>query len=322
MQHPDYVKIIKDAWKITWTNRYLWWFGLLAALSCGGSSMNFQMPSDSSKSENITRFIFENLPWIIPATIALIALVIILAILGLIGRGALIKSIDLALEKNKIGFKEGFNEGKKFFWKLLFIGLIIGFSLVFSIIILSVPIVFLFINKAYALGAFLAVFAVFILIALIILTSFLKTYGYIYAVLGKLSVWPALENAYRLFCDNLWTSVIMGLFLIPVGIILALGIFAGLIPIAIVFLSIGFGLKLAFGKIGVIVAATLGGATFIAFFLLLRSIYETFVQTIWIIFFKQIASPKVKETAKEEEIEKNPEILPTTDTIKTIKNER
>lgn len=324
MLQVDYVEIIKEAWKTTWTKKYLWWFGFLAALA-GGGTINFQIPgrggNKSFDESEFSRFILQNLNWIIPAAIALVVLAILLVILGIIGRGALIKSIDLALKEKRINFKDGFKEGKKVFWKLFLIGIISGFSLLFSLIILIVPIVFLFINKAYALGIFLSIFAILILITLAILISFLRTFGYLYAVLGELSVWPALENAYKLFCDNLWSSVIMSLFFIPLGIVFFLGIMVALIPLALIFLAIGFGLNLTIGKAGIIIAITLGALVFIILTLFLRSVYETFAQTIWVIFFKKIASPQIRETTIEEK-EEDPEILPSGETVKTAESDK
>jgi hypothetical protein len=320
----DYVEIIKEAWKTAWTKKYLWWFGLLAAFSSGGGGMNFRMPAEngSKSTGEVSQFISQNLHWMIPAAVILAVLMILFMILGIIGRGALIKAADLALKDKQISFKEGFREGKRFFWKILLTGVLSGLALLFSIIILAVPIAFLFISKAYALGIFLSVFALLILITLIILISFIKTFGYLYIVLGKLSLWPALENAYQLFCDNLWPSIIMSLFFIPLGIAFFLSILAAAIPLALIFLAAGFGLNLAVGKAGIIIAIALGALIFIILMLFLRSIFETFSQTVWIIFFKKIASPKVKDLVAEEETEEEIKVLPATDIVKTIENEK
>ena len=40
MSKINYLQIIKDAWKITWKNRYLWWFGFFVTLG-GGGGMNY-----------------------------------------------------------------------------------------------------------------------------------------------------------------------------------------------------------------------------------------------------------------------------------------
>jgi hypothetical protein len=38
-------------------------------------------------------------------------------------------------------------------------------------------------------------------------------------------------------------------------------------------------------------------------FFIIRSFYETFAQAVWVIFFHQIAKPKVEEVVEEKEVE-------------------
>ena len=316
----DYIKIFKDSWQLTWDNKKLWWFGLLAALA-GGFGKSYSGSNGKSGGpgeQKMMEFISQH-PVIFASIIGAILLIcIVFLVIGLIGRGALIKSIDRVQKNELVGFKSGFKEGKSYFWKLFFLGLVLGFFLLLSMTILAIPVIFLFISKAYILGVLLAIFAVLIMIPLFILFAFEKVFGHIYIVLGKLSVWEALEAAYNLFRKNILNSIVMGLFFIPVGLALMIGMLMAIIPVALLFLVIGLVLYAAFHSLGIFLAAVPGILIIAAIILFVRAVYETFAQTAWILFFKEIATPEVKEEVKETVEEKKTEEIPTIEPVKTI----
>src|SRR5665647_3178857 len=95
----NYGSLIKEAWQITWQNKYLWWFGLLVSLS-GGGSFNFNFPSSGNREgESVFRNSFESKisewfslyrEWIVLVVILVFLLMIVFLILNVWGRGALI----------------------------------------------------------------------------------------------------------------------------------------------------------------------------------------------------------------------------------------
>lgn len=327
MSTINYIQILKDAWQITWKNRFLWWFGLLIALASPGS-MNLNLGSggnekiDDAKIQKISDFMVQNMHWIIAVAIALALLAVVLVIIGIIARAGLIKSIDSFCKNKPLGFKMGMREGKRYFGKLFLLGISIFFLALSSIIVLTVPIIFLILTKAYALGIFLGILAFLILIPVFILAVFLKEFGNLYVVLGNLSAWNSLEKAYELFRKNLIASIVMWLLFIPIGFTLMLAIIAILIPLAIIFIAIGFGLYFAAGTAGAIIAAATGAICFLSIVLALRSVYETFAQTVWYLFFLEIAKPKVEEKIEELVLEKKEEVLPMPDPVKTVEIEK
>lgn len=323
----NYIQILKDAWQITWKNRFLWLFGLLIAIaSPGGLNSNFNTGGsekiDDASVQKASDFIAQNLHWIIAGIIALIVLVIILVIIGIIARAGLLKSIDAVLKNKPIGFKAGMKEGKKYLGKLFVLGLTIFFLVFASVIVLALPVVLLLINKAIVTGVFLGILAFIILVPVIALCSFLKAYGNIYVVLGELSAWNALEKAYELFRKNMLASIIMWLLFIPIGFALMLAIIMILVPLALLFLATGFGLYFAAGTPGAIITACVGVICFLAIILSVRSVYETFIQSAWYLFFLEIARPKAEENLTEEILEKKEESLPVPDPVKTAEVEK
>jgi hypothetical protein len=322
----NYIEILKRAWNITWNNRRLWWFGLLIAFASPGG-LNFNGGGgnekfDDASIQKASDFMVQNMHWIIAGAIALIVLIIILVIVGIIARAGLLKSIDAVLKNKPVGFKAGMKEGKKYLGRLFMLGLAISFLVLASVIVLATPVAFVLINKAFITGIFLGILAFIILIPVIILCSFLKTYGNIYVVLGELSAWNALEKAYELFRKNMLASIIMWLLFIPVGFLLLMAIIMILVPLGLLFLAAGFGLYFAAGTPGAIITACVGVICFLAIVLSFRSVYETFLQSAWYLFFLEIAKPKVEEKVEEEVLEKKEETLPVPDPVKTAEVEK
>jgi hypothetical protein len=323
----NYIQIIKNAWQIAWKNRFLWWFGLLVALgSPGGLNLNLNAGKDSqvdgATTQKVLDFVSQNMHWIVAGAIVLMLVATALGVIGMIARAGLIKAIDSVSKNKPAGFRAGMKEGKKYFWRLVGLGLIIFFLIIASILVLVFPVIFLIINKAYALAIFLGILAFLILIPVLILVSFLKVFGHLYIVLGELSMWNALEKAYELFQRNFLASIIMGLMFIPLGFIMMMAVLAVLIPLAIIFFAIGFGLYFAAGTPGAIITAGVGIIIFLILLFTIRSVYETFAQTVWYLFFLEIARPKVEETVSEEVLEKEEKVLPVVDPVKTMEIEK
>ena len=303
MSKIKYRDIIHKAAKITWENKKLWWFGFFASLMSVGSSSSGNgenFPGGKITEEKVADFITNHVTFVIGAGMFLFILFILFLVLRVIGRGALIKSIEKVIKKEAVSFKPGMKEGKKYFWRVLGIGFMSAAFIIFAVIILAAPIVVLFLNKAYVFGVLLTLLAIAILIPLLMLACFIRVYGYLYAVLGDLRIWTSIENAYVLFCKNLGASIIMGMIFVLFSIILGLSIIILLAPVLAALIALGAFLFLALKSIGVAIAIGIGAIIVLAITCFIRSVYETFAQTVWILFFYEIAKPQIEEAVIEE----------------------
>lgn len=303
MHSIDYLEIIRKALTITWRHKFLWWFGLMTALVGAGNSFNYSFDRGDNftgqAGQQMSAFFTRHPALIFSGVALLILLFFVFLIIGLIGRGALIKSIEKVAASELYDFKMGFFEGKKYFWKLLWLVLALALLIIAAFIILAIPITFLFINKNYVLAILLLSLAFLIIIPLIILAVYLRVYGYLYVVLGELRVRPALENAYALLRKNLGASLLMGLIFILIGISYALAVLLLFVPVIAALFLLGSFLYLLLKTIGIIVAVALGIVLALSITLFLKSIYETFAQTVWILFFHEIAKSKAEEPVAE-----------------------
>jgi hypothetical protein len=303
MSKINYLEIIKRAWVITWSNKYLWWFGFFVALtSSTGNFMNFsdRQSADNQKAgQHFLDFMTQHAGWVIAGIIVIILFFIILLVLRIIGRGALIKSIEKNYKGEKANFSSGVKDGRKYFWKIFWISLLLQIAVVVIILLMITPIVFLFVTKSYILGGLLALAGFIIMLPLIVLSFFMQNYSVIYAVLGDLSITDALENGYNLFRKNILSGIVMALIFIPICILALISALFLFFFLAVIFLVIGTIAFLIFSKIGAGIILAIAIISFLFILLGLRSIYETFSQAVWIMFFHEIASPKVTETVHE-----------------------
>jgi hypothetical protein len=321
----DYIQIFKDAWNITWKNKFLWWFGFFVTIGGAGGSLNYSFdPNNSSETEQEMlqkAFDFFSIhSEVIIIGLAILCLIFLaLFFLGLIGEGALIKSIYKIIQNEKADYSSGFPEGKKYWKKILFLNILLFLSWLAIIIVLATPIVFLFVQKSFIFAIILLIIALFLLVPLVFLSIFIKNYGTLYIVLGQLQTIPAIEKSYDLFLSNISASTIFVLFFIPLGLVAFIIMLFSVLPIVVFFLIIGLGLYFFIGKIATFICAGIGIIILLIDIFFLKSIWEVFASTSWVLFFQKIASQKIKEMVTEKVPETKKEILSEIETVKTVK---
>jgi hypothetical protein len=313
MSSINYLSILKKAWSITWSNKYLWWFGFFIALTSSGSLFNYSSRNDTNAQQMNQQFadlLSQHAGWFLAGAVILLIIFLLLLIMRFLSRGALIKSIEKHSKNEPSTFSAGLREGKKYFWRVLLISFLIQAAVMAVALLIITPIAFLFMTKSYILGVLLTLAGIVIILPLMVLAFFLANYSLIYAVLGDLSIADAIENGYNLFRKHIWTSILMALIFIPIAIALLIGTLFIIFFLAIIFFVLGLIAFLLFNKIGAAVILVLVIILFLLIFLGVRSVYETFSQAAWIFFFREIASPKVAEAVAEAVPEVEPVVTP------------
>lgn len=278
----------------------------MIALGAGGG---MQFPSWSVKEnktqdeaiiQNWHQIMSEYGAWIWVGITMIILIILTIWILRTIGQAGIIRSLYQINKGEVTNFQSGFSQGKVYFWKIILTDIILSVFMILIAMVFAIPIIFLFIGKAYSMGIMLVLFALIIFIPIAAIAGFMRRYSYYYLVLSNLNIQPALENSYLVFKKNIIPSVVMVLIFIPISLIMVLAIVAALIAVGIVFVILGIIAHLIFSQIVLYIVIGLGVLIFIAIVIFLRSIFETFSQSAWFYFFQQIASEKKEEVAAEE----------------------
>lgn len=301
MKKINYLEILKNAFLLTWKNKFLWLFGLFIFLGSIGSNADVFFRSMGDKNQDpqlLVDFAERNPNLFIAISLALLIFGIVIYLLRIIATTAVVKSANNIKLYSQLPFSKIFVESKKYLWKLLMLEILISFSVFAIAVLLIVPIAYLFLIKAEIFAILMSVLAFVILFPLVILAVYLNKYAYLFLILGDFEIKDSLELAYIALAKNIKESLVMGV--ISLGLSLAIMIvlaFVGIIILAI-FGALGFLANMLFANTGMISSAIIGGITGIVILTTLLSWYATLIQTAWLFFFQEISFEKDNEKKK------------------------
>lgn len=254
----SYRAILRQAWEITWQYKYLWFFGLFAAIVASGGAWEYQLLSqnlnqgltDASTyrvggllaAGTIARelflglanlFRYDFLTIINGLTILIVAGVLIFSFiwLAIASQAALVNDFKRILLAKKrlpaLGIREGFARSHHSFWTLLGLNILIKLLVAFSFFLISLPLLFLTFSDTSGLRfAYSLLFIIFIPLAMSL--SLLVKYAICYVVLDGRAGMAALEDGFRLFRRNWLVSLEMAVILFLINFALSAVILIGL----------------------------------------------------------------------------------------------
>jgi hypothetical protein len=254
----NYGDLIRDAFRITLHNRYLWFFGFFAGgtgtnflgnVPSGGGNFNFDnFQRSSSDISGLTAQVGQGLSeTVVILGIVLVVLLIALffIILAIISQGALADSVAAIDRGEGRRFGSAFTTGMGNFWRVL------GYYVVFFLValgllmVIAIPVALL-IGGTFAatqstgvrvsVAVVVGILAVLLLIVVFIPLSIIGQYALRNIVVRRERVLGSVGSGYGLFRHNIGRSLL--LWLIQLGISIGIGI-------AFILLLVIFGLILA-----------------------------------------------------------------------------
>ncbi|MBD3244747.1 MAG: hypothetical protein GF335_02015 [Candidatus Moranbacteria bacterium] len=318
----NYMGLVKRAFNITKSHKFLWILGILVAMGSGGSG-NFNISDFSSdESEQTTEAISEVAQdmlaflqdnWGLVTAVGLLFLIIIIAIkvLSLIARGGLIDAVDKIDSDMETGFKKSFKQGAGFFWSLFALGLfkfMVTLALAAAIIIPFFLLITTFaITELSAvsiiLGIILLFIGLFLLIIPLIFIGILIHFATFYVVVAKQKFASSLSLAYNLIKNNIWPIILAGLVSFGISILFTLGLILLMIPVFIIITLMVVGTIALEQNLLLVISAIILGIIFILASLLISGIFTAFKLAYWTLFFKEIATEKIDNKTKKEQEE-------------------
>lgn len=285
----SYRTLFKQAWLITWRHKYLWFFGLFAAIVAGSGSWEYQIFSQSlnqgliegsyARLYNIveTWDLFRNFwlgignlinydIWTILSALSLLILVAILATffiwLAISSQAALVGEVKKILtprKKPSLSIREALSDGHGHFWALCGLNILIKFLVTLAFFIVGLPLLFMAWRDTNVLAVVYAIlFVIFIPVAVSL--SLMVKYAIAYRVLENKSALASLEAGEKLFRKNWLVSVEAAVilfiinFLASVVLIIFLSIFLlPLFALALIFNSAGLATAVLLAAIAVVI---------------------------------------------------------------------
>ncbi len=256
-----YRKFLRQGWEVTWRNKYLWFFGLFAALLGNGGEYEIIIRGLSGETggsffptlRNIAGTgVFSlktlaNLPKLIvqdPLNLFFIFFfgIIILILLGfliwlvIISQAALVNNAALVIGKKKNDFAQGVNTGMKHFWPVLGLNVVIRIVIGISFAILSLPIILMAGRSSIVAANAMFGIAFLLFIPLALAVSFIIKYAIAYVVIKKSSFLDAIKSGWQLFINNWLVSLEMALLLFFINFVVGLALLLFFLVLAVPFL--------------------------------------------------------------------------------------
>jgi hypothetical protein len=309
----NYGDLIRDAFRITLHNRYLWFFGFFA----GGTGTNFvgNIPSTGANFNpdkfqrlgaglsGLTAQVGQGLSetvLILGIVVVVLIIALFFIILAIISQGALADSVAAIDRGEGRRFGSAFSSGTGNFWRVL------GYYVVFFLIalgllmVIAIPVALL-IGGTFAatkstgarvsVAVVVGILAVLLLIVVFIPLSIIGQYALRDIVVRRERVLGSVGSGYGLFRHNIGRSLL--LWLIQLGLSIGIGI-------AFILLLLIVGLILALPAIALavagyttaaIIAAVIAGLILLPVLLVAAGAIGTFSHAYWTLAYLRLTAP-------------------------------
>lgn len=253
---PFYRNILRQAWELTWKNKYLWWFGIFAALLGNGGELEILF-NDSSGDPGHTLFpawqgiastgVFrwqtitnignllknDTLNMILVLLICLVALAIFLFLVWLVmvSQAALVNNSEAIIKRKKNNFRNGLDAGVLKFWPVFGLNFLVKASIYALLAIVTLPVVYF--GESFSVAY---VIALIVMVPVAIILSFITKYAIAYSVLNNAKAGQAVSQGMRLFKENWLISFEMAIILFVINILTGLAIVLAILTLAVPFL--------------------------------------------------------------------------------------
>lgn len=308
-----YRNILKQAWTMSWRNKYLWFFGIFAALLGngagyeiltksfnGGSISNFWAGWERFSAtgifswqalHNIKILIVEDSFSMILMFFVLLTIIILFGFLlwlAIASQVALVNNAAAVINKKNVKFQNGVSAGTKYFWPALGVNILVKIAIYIIFALISLPVVFTAGKVNLLTANFIYVMAFVIFIPLAIALSFMSKYAIAYLVIKKDDFWGSIKKGWELFIKNWLVSFEMALVLFFINLGVGLAVVLSVLTLAIPFLFLGFIFYYLFSVAGFWLMVFIGFFGFLAIIILAGAILSVFQISAWTDLFLQL----------------------------------
>lgn len=307
-----YRKILAQAWKNTWTNKYLWLFGLFATLLSSSGELNLlfrgfgDVPEQglfpglrglwstglfsATTASNFGKImITDSFSLMMALTILVIGFMMFCLIVwfSTISQAGLVYNYSRIISNKSHDLKSGIDVGIKNFWPVFTFNLLLKAIVYVIFLIVAAPIVLWFVNQSFFQNVFFF-FAYIIFIPASIVVAFIAKYAICYAVIKGEKIREALILGWELFLKNWLVSLEMAFILFGVSFLATLCFILCSAAFAIIFLFISFLLSLLINIVNVNLILYCSLIIFIFLIVLVGSILSTFMISSWTGLFVEL----------------------------------
>ncbi len=311
---PLYRNILKKSWEMLKKFKWMWFFGLFAALLGNGGEIDILAQYKkltnapeflTNLRENITVFnpstigqgLIESLgdsPFSVIIFIATTLIFLLLAIwLITVSQGALIESASRIDTNKKVDFKNAVKKGQEKFWPIFGLNIITRFVLYFILVVLAMPfsVLYLLTDSSIALTT-ITIFAFILLVPIAIILSFILKFAFAYVVIKNQKAIDSFILAWRLFKENWLISIEMAVILFAINLGISFITITILAIISLPFIGLFILMLLIQNVAGVNAIIAISMIIFLVLILFVGSGLATFQYSSWTLLFQKLLTGK------------------------------
>jgi membrane-anchored glycerophosphoryl diester phosphodiesterase (GDPDase) len=299
----NYGELLSEAFRLTWRNRFLWFFGLFVAGA--GGSFNFptnlgggQMQAPFGSPAGPLRWISENLALFVAAVIAVVVvLALVFLVLAMISHGALVESVAALHRGEARRFGPAFRTGARNFWrvlglKVLFFLMALGLGLlVFLPVALGGLTVFSLTDSTGVRVLAVVLGVLFVVVALVVVFlpfAIINQFALRELVVSRRRILESTAGGFGLFRRNIGRSLLA--WLVQLAVMLGLGIatVVVLVILGAIFLGPAIALFATERATAGVVAAVIGGLLFLVPLLVISGALGAFNHAYWTLAYLRL----------------------------------
>lgn len=306
----NYGDLIKDTFRITLRNRYLWFFGFFAGSAVfnfpsGGGNFNtddFERSGGASSAlgTQIGSGVLDNVALIVGIVIVVLLLAVLFIIMSIISQGALSESVAAIDRGEGRRFGSTFRAGLSNFWRVLgyyVLFFLIGVGLLFAV---GVPVALLIggtfaatqSTGARVLVAVLAGMAAIVLLILIFIPlQIISQYALREVVVRRARVFGSVGAGYGVFRRNLGRSLLLWLIHIALMIGIGIALLIAVLLVGLILFLPTIGLAVAQYTTAAIVAGVVAGLILLPLLLVASGAAGTFGHAYWTLAYLRLTAP-------------------------------
>jgi hypothetical protein len=309
----NYGELLSEAFRLTWRNRFLWFFGFFV-----GGSASFNAPSNFGGQQGAPfggatgplRWISENLALFLTLVIALVVvIVLVFIVLAMLSHGALVESVAALHRGEPRRFGSAWRAGTANFWRVL------GLKILMFLIALGLAILVLLpvgLGVAVVLAATDSAGLRVLFIVLLVLVGFLalilvflpfaiiNQFALRELVVSRRHILESIGGGFGLFRRNIGRTLLV--WLLQLGVMLGLGI-ATLVVVVIlgaILLGPAIALFAAEQTTVAVVVGIIGGLLFLVPLFVISGALGAFNHTYWTLaYLRLIDYPEGSEPAQQ-----------------------
>jgi hypothetical protein len=301
----NYGELLSEAFRLTWRNRFLWFFGFFVA-GVGGSfnfpgNLGQQAPMRLRPDAGPLRWISENLALFLTLVISVVVvLTIVFIVLSMISHGALAESVAALRRGETRRFGSAFRTGASNFWrvlglKVLFLLMALGLALVIFLPLVLGGIAIFSLSDSTGLRVLAVVLGILIgFVALVVVFlpfAIINQFALRELVVNRRRILESIAGGFGLFRRNIGRSLLV--WLLQLGVMLGLGI--AMLIVLVIFGAIFLGPAIAlFATERVtagIVAGVVGGLLFLVPVFVLSGALGAFNHAYWTLAYLRLVQP-------------------------------